>query len=95
MLVSVSDIISEIEIDYNLKTEALGRRIYFFDTIDSTNIYAKKLGNENCQEGTVVVADKQTEGRGRLGRQWSSASGKAYGCPLSLNRISHLKTRRF
>ena len=50
MLVSLSDIISESEIAYNLKTEVLGKKIYFFDTIDSTNIYAKKLGNKNLRK---------------------------------------------
>jgi BirA family transcriptional regulator, biotin operon repressor / biotin---[acetyl-CoA-carboxylase] ligase len=75
-LVSIPDIISVNEISYNLATEVLGRNIVYFDTIDSTNSYAKKLGNANCVEGTVVVADMQTEGRGRLGRQWNSASGK-------------------
>lgn len=76
MLVSIPDIICANEISYNLSTKILGRKIVYFDSIGSTNTYAKKLGNENCEEGTIVVADMQTDGRGRLGRQWSSAAGK-------------------
>jgi len=36
--------------------------------IDSTNRYLKELASEDAPEGTVIIADKQTAGRGRLGR---------------------------
>jgi BirA family transcriptional regulator, biotin operon repressor / biotin---[acetyl-CoA-carboxylase] ligase len=75
-LEGIPDIVRENEIAYDLKTEVFGRKIFYFDTIDSTNLYAKKLGNENCEEGTVIIADSQTAGRGRLGRHWTSASNK-------------------
>lgn len=50
----------------------LGSGIHFFDTIDSTNTYAKKLALDGCEEGTIVITDQQTGGRGRLGRTWLS-----------------------
>lgn len=50
-------------------------RIYYFDTIDSTNTYAKTLAAEGAPEGTIVIAGRQTGGRGRLGRSFSSPAG--------------------
>ena len=47
-------------------------RIQYFDSIDSTNTYAKKLAVEGAPAGTVIIAGKQTAGRGRLGRSFSS-----------------------
>lgn len=47
-------------------------RIYYFETIDSTNNYAKKLAMEGAPAGTVILACHQTAGRGRLGRSFSS-----------------------
>lgn len=45
------------------------------DTVDSTNTYCKKLAAEGAPHGTVVVADHQTGGRGRLGRSFASPAG--------------------
>ena len=49
--------------------------IHWFETIDSTNTYAKQLARAGAPEGTVVIADHQTGGRGRLGRSFSSPAG--------------------
>ncbi len=46
--------------------------IHYFETIDSTNTYAKKLAKEGCVNNTVVIANSQTDGRGRLGRTFFS-----------------------
>jgi len=54
-----------------LDTHVVGRKILAFDEIDSTNTYALESG----EDGTVIVADRQTAGRGRLGRSWHSAPG--------------------
>lgn len=50
-------------------------KLICLDTVDSTNTYLKKLANEGCDEGTVVVADAQTAGRGRMGRAFYSKGG--------------------
>lgn len=50
----------------------IGRKLIHFDEIDSTNNYAKKIGNEGCEHGTVIIAERQTGGRGRIGREWKS-----------------------
>lgn len=54
----------------------IGKDIIFFDTIESTNAYAMKLADMGYPEGTVIIADAQTSGKGRLGRKWLSPSGK-------------------
>jgi len=59
-----------------LKTERLGRDMRFCESVESTNDLLKGLANSGAAHGTVVVADEQTRGRGRLGREWSSAAGK-------------------
>lgn len=53
----------------------LGRPLHFFDSIDSTNVYAAGLARKGAAEGTVVIADAQTGGKGRLGRRWVSPPG--------------------
>lgn len=50
----------------------------FYDTLDSTNSEAKRLMLAGAKEGIVVVAEKQTHGRGRLGRRWISPKGNLY-----------------
>ncbi len=69
------DILNEFEIGYCLDTRIIGRKIYYFKSIDSTNNYAKKVAQEGCVDGTVIVADAQTSGRGRMGRSWDSKEG--------------------
>lgn len=49
-----------------------GQNIIHLTTVDSTNTYAKKLAQQGAPEGTVVIADHQTGGRGRMGRSFSS-----------------------
>ncbi len=51
------------------------RSIYVFESIDSTNSFAKQLASEGTPDKTLVVADTQTNGRGRLGRSFCSPSG--------------------
>lgn len=53
----------------------IGRKIFFYETIDSTNTAAAALAGEGEEEGAVVVADGQSKGRGRLGRSWLSPPG--------------------
>ncbi|NPV53656.1 MAG: biotin--[acetyl-CoA-carboxylase] ligase [Firmicutes bacterium] len=53
----------------------IGRRIIRLDEVDSTNIFARKLAEEGEPEGTCVVAERQTAGRGRMKRVWFSPGG--------------------
>lgn len=74
-LVFAPDILDPSEIGVNLGTALIGKRIVFFDEIDSTNNQVKKMASEGAEEGLVVVAESQTSGRGRLGRAWISPRG--------------------
>jgi BirA family biotin operon repressor/biotin-[acetyl-CoA-carboxylase] ligase len=74
-LISIPDIITPSEIASSMNTKFIGRNIYFFEEIDSTNNYAKKIAYEGCEDGSIVIAEKQTAGRGRLGRTWESSNG--------------------
>lgn len=62
-------------ISAELETVSLGREIVVLDEIDSTNNYAKKLASSGAVHGTAIIADRQTSGRGRLGRSFVSPSG--------------------
>lgn len=57
---------------------------HFFPTLDSTNRQAVQWAQAGAAEGTVVVADHQTAGRGRLGRQWSSPAALNLYCSVLL-----------
>jgi BirA family biotin operon repressor/biotin-[acetyl-CoA-carboxylase] ligase len=62
----------------SLHTKQFGKWIVFWREVGSTNDYAKKLANYGAPEGTVVIAETQTAGRGRLGREWVSPKGGLY-----------------
>ncbi|HJX10902.1 MAG TPA: biotin--[acetyl-CoA-carboxylase] ligase [Candidatus Binatia bacterium] len=55
-----------------LATRRLGTRFHYFQEIDSTNSHARRLAGTGAPEGEVVIAERQSEGRGRLGRSWES-----------------------
>ena len=63
------------EISDGLQTDIIGRKIYYFDTIDSTQNFALKLSQKPHENGSVVIAERQTKGRGRLNRKWVSPKG--------------------
>lgn len=63
------------EIKTHLPEHPWREKIQYFDCLDSTNTYAKGLAAEGAPEGTVIIADHQTGGRGRLGRTFSSPAG--------------------
>lgn len=71
----IPDIMTPSAILTELQTQRLGQNIVYFDTVDSTQRIAHQLAREGKGHGTVVVADEQTGGKGRLGREWFSPSG--------------------
>lgn len=75
-IVGRPDILTSKEVEPFLKSKLIGSNIVHFDTINSTNTKAKELAADNCPDGTVIVSEEQTSGRGRLGRQWVSPKGK-------------------
>ena len=70
-----SDLLLPWEIISGLETKVIGQRTYYFDSIDSTQNQALKMAKEEENNGTVIIAEKQTGGRGRSGRKWVSPKG--------------------
>jgi len=58
-----------------LQTQIIGRTIHYLRQVTSTNDIAKELAARGAREGSVIVAETQTHGRGRLGRKWVSPEG--------------------
>ena len=70
-----SRVFGRTELESRIHTKWIGRSLYYYDAIDSTNLQAKRLAEEGAPDGTVVVADQQSAGRGRRGRTWASPAG--------------------
>ena len=71
-------------IDGALGTKRLGTKFHYFQEIDSTNSYARRLAEAGAPEGEVVIAEYQSDGRGRLGRNWVSPPFSNLYCSLVL-----------
>lgn len=71
LITSPDDLLEAQNIYHNLRTMDFGRNIIHLESVESTNDYLKKIA-DNVQEGTVVISEEQTKGKGRLGRTWKS-----------------------
>lgn len=79
LLVGIPDRLYAEEIRDGLTTEFIGRQVFYCSSVSSTNDLAKKLSSQGVgvSDGSIVVAEEQTGGRGRLGREWFSLKYKA------------------
>lgn len=66
---------SREEILNRLRSEYMGRSLYYYEETDSTNARIRELAAAGAQSGTLAVADMQTAGKGRRGRGWVSPPG--------------------
>ena len=66
------DLLTATEIGYKLKTKTIGQTIHAYHSVKSTNDIAAQLAASGTPEGTIVTAEIQTKGRGRLSRTWHS-----------------------
>src|SRR5262244_1667581 len=73
-LVRLPDVLLPQLIRPRLHTRLMGRNLFHFYHVDSTNLFAARLlaHGRRVPEGTVIIAESQTAGRGRLGRTWHS-----------------------
>lgn len=69
------NIILPAEVKQKLVNSHFVKEVMFYPTLNSTNELAKELARNNTEKGLVVVAGKQTAGKGRLGRRWESPPG--------------------
>ena len=74
-LIDSSELLLPWEITQNLNTKFLGKRVYYFDSTDSTQNFAMEIASNDKENGTVVISKKQTGGRGRMKRKWKSPTG--------------------
>lgn len=75
-LVSCPDILTYDEISEYMDTKYIGRKIVYYGSVSSTNNKAKAFAESGEPEGTVVISECQTEGKGRTGRKWLSEAYK-------------------
>lgn len=75
-LLSVPDRLFPSEVGRALGTRVIGRSIRYYDHVSSTMDTALRLARDNAPDGTVVVAEGQSKGRGRFGRSWVSPKYK-------------------
>ncbi|HEX3012491.1 MAG TPA: biotin--[acetyl-CoA-carboxylase] ligase [Syntrophomonadaceae bacterium] len=76
-LISSPDFLSRSEVLPELETQVLGQTHYiYYPKVDSTNIRARELASQGYPEGTIVVAETQTNGKGRRGRNWYSPANQ-------------------
>jgi BirA family transcriptional regulator, biotin operon repressor / biotin---[acetyl-CoA-carboxylase] ligase len=71
-IVTIPDNVSPDEIRIGLKTKFLGQVIHYEESVDSTQKIAQRLAYDLAPEGSVVIAEEQVLGRGRLERKWYS-----------------------
>jgi len=75
-LISTPDILCDWELEPLLKGTIFSKSIISYQELPSTMDTASELAEEGAAEGTLVIANAQTKGRGRLGRSWESPEGK-------------------
>ncbi len=77
-ITSLPDILRQADIKTGLKTRVIGKEIHLLREVASTNTLAMELAANGTPEGTVVIAETQTGGKGRRGRTWVSPKGNLY-----------------
>jgi len=83
-LLFTPDILIPAELSAGLHVARIGRSLICVDATESTNILAYRRAEEGAAEGTVVIADAQSHGKGRLGRRWESPAGVNLYCSIIL-----------
>ena len=74
-LIGEPDEISQKRIESMLETLYIGRPTELLEEVDSTNDEIKRRARAGAEQGLVVIAERQSAGRGRLGRSWTSPMG--------------------
>ncbi len=74
-LTDTTNLLLPWEVTDELKTKQIGKKIYYFDSIDSTQKFASGIAKNPKEFGSIIIAESQTLGKGRLGRTWISPKG--------------------
>lgn len=81
---SLPDLLQADDIRRDLATKVVGRQVDCVKQLSSTNLIAREAAADGAPEGLVVLADSQSAGRGRLGRNWASPEGVNIYCSVLL-----------
>jgi BirA family biotin operon repressor/biotin-[acetyl-CoA-carboxylase] ligase len=83
-LTAIPDRLYPLEVGRHLNTKFIGKKISYFDTLISTMEIAERLGLDGSVEGTLILTESQSKGKGRLGRDWFSPKHKGIYASLIL-----------
>ena len=83
-LIALPEELDQVTLVETMNTRIIGKNIEIHQVIDSTNNRARELALEGADEGTLVIAEAQAKGRGRMGRSWISPRGKGIWMSLIL-----------
>ena len=86
----VGDSLSAASITSELETRFVGQRVIYYPSLTSTMEVARREARQGATEGTVIIADEQTAGRGRRGRVWLSPRGSIALSIILYPSLSHL-----
>lgn len=75
-LIAEPDRVDVAKVSTYLKTNRFGHSIHYFDEVESTQTIAHQLAREGAMDGTLIISEEQTAGKGRMQRHWDSAKGK-------------------
>lgn len=84
IMLSTPDTLDPAKITAALETEQFGKKIIYKKTLSSTQTLAHQQAQDGAPNGTLVICEEQTEGRGRLTRPWKSLSGKGISMSIIL-----------
>ena len=73
------------------QTKIIGKKIEYFEQIDSTNIYAEKIANKSEENGKIIIADIQTNGIGTKQKKWYTGKGNNIAMTIILQPKCNLK----
>ena len=76
-------------IQTNLRTKELGKKVEYYNRLDSTNEEAWELLDEGYQHGSIIITENQTKGKGRQSNSWSTVAGKG----LAFTPVSYTHLR--
>jgi BirA family transcriptional regulator, biotin operon repressor / biotin---[acetyl-CoA-carboxylase] ligase len=71
-IVKTPEKITADELRLGLKTKFIGKNVHYEESVESTQKIAHRLAHEDAPEGTVIIAEEQLSGRGRMDRKWHS-----------------------
>jgi len=93
-LITIPDIPLPEEVKAGLNTRVIGTQVVFNQEVTSTQEIARSLASQNASEGTVVIAETQTAGKGRVGRSFASPPGGVYLSVILRPRMSPTEALR-